>query len=73
MHEASRKSTMSRLVKMRITRTGEIGPEGSDAANSQLGELAHRSDLPPVANALQLRRSTSARASGQALSDSQLK
>ena len=27
MHEASRKSTMSRRVKIRITRTGEIGPD----------------------------------------------
>jgi hypothetical protein len=64
MHEASRKSTMLRFVKMRITRTGEIGPEGPDAANSQLSELARRSGLPPVGNALQLGRSTSARASG---------
>ena len=72
MHEASRKSTMSLLVKMRITRTGEIGPDGSDA-RSQLGELAHRSGLPPVANVLPLRRSTSAASAGPALSDSQLK
>jgi hypothetical protein len=42
MQEASGKSTMSRLVKMRITRTGEIGPDGSDAANSQLSEYLAR-------------------------------
>ena len=52
MHEASRKSTMPCLVKMRITRTGEIGLDRSDAANSQPAQFAHRSDLPPVANVL---------------------